>query len=231
VADDFTIDEDETLDSTPASLLDSDDGFELTAALETPPSRGTASVNADGTFTYTPDENYNGTDSFTYTATDAQSNTDTGTVTITINPVNDAPEGVEDEYYTDVNATLVVDDVANGVLANDSDPEGDPLTASLRYDTNGTATLNADGTFTFEPDTDFLGSASFSYKVEDDKGAYDYATTVTVNVGGYAPVADQGDEGAGSFTIVDGDNDGMVIVTLDGTASYDPDGTIVGYRW
>ena len=58
-------------------------------ALVSGPSNGTVVVNADGTFTYTPNPDYNGTDSFEYSITDVDGDTTTATATITIDPAND----------------------------------------------------------------------------------------------------------------------------------------------
>ena len=53
-------------------------------------------INADGTVTYTPDPDFHGIDSFTYTVSDGNGGTDTATVTVTVDPVNDAPDAVDD---------------------------------------------------------------------------------------------------------------------------------------
>jgi VCBS repeat-containing protein len=67
------------------------DGDPLTAALESGPSHGTVTLNADGSFDYTPDADFNGTDTFTYKANDGTADSNIATVTITVTPVNDAP--------------------------------------------------------------------------------------------------------------------------------------------
>ena len=64
------------------------------------PRHGTVALNADGTVTYTPDANFNGTDTFTYTVTDGTATADTATVTITVTAVNDAPDAVNDTFTT-----------------------------------------------------------------------------------------------------------------------------------
>src|SRR5206468_12630714 len=66
-------------------------GNPVTAVLVTGPSHGTLTLNPDGSFVYTPDPNYNGTDSFTYKANDGTTNSPVATVTLTVRAVNDAP--------------------------------------------------------------------------------------------------------------------------------------------
>ena len=123
-------------------------------------------LNSNGSFTYTPDTNYNGTDSFTYHASDAALNSNTATVTITVNATNDAPVANDDAYSTDEDTTLTVPDY--GVLDNDTDPEGDTLTAVLVDDvSHGTLTLNSNGSFTYTPDTNYNGTDSFTYNASD----------------------------------------------------------------
>lgn len=95
-------------------------------------------------------------------------------------PVNVAPVAVDDAYSTDEDVTLSV--AAAGVLANDTDAEGSPLTAILVADvSNGTLVLNADGSFSYTPDASFAGVDSFTYKAND--GALNSSTaTVTITV-------------------------------------------------
>ncbi len=77
-------------------------------------------------------------------------------------------------------ATLTV--AAPGVLANDTDPEGDPLFASLIGDvSSGTLSLAADGGFTYDPDPGFTGSDSFTYQATDGSDPSG-TTTVTIDV-------------------------------------------------
>ncbi|MGV0795305.1 Ig-like domain-containing protein, partial [Mycolicibacterium sp. XJ1819] len=94
------------------------------------PANGTLVLNADGSFTYTPDDDFYGTDTFTYLANDGELDGNTATVTITVNPVNDeAPIAVDDAYAVDEDGTLTV--TGPGVLANDTDFDNDDLTAVL----------------------------------------------------------------------------------------------------
>jgi hypothetical protein len=100
--------------------------------------------NANGSFTYTPSANFNGTDTFTYHANDGTANSNIATVAITINAVDDPPVAVNDAYTTGQNTVLTI--AAPGVLANDTDIENDPLTAQLVTNpSHGTLTLNGDG--------------------------------------------------------------------------------------
>ena len=95
--------------------------------------------------------------------------------------VNDPPVANDDSYSTDEDTTLNV--AAPGVLGNDSDPEGDTLTAIKVTDpSHGSLTLNSDGSFSYTPDADFSGSDSFTYKAND--GSLDSnIATVTITVG------------------------------------------------
>jgi VCBS repeat-containing protein len=91
---------------------------------------------------------------------------------------NDPPVAVADSYDMDQDTTLNVG--APGVLGNDSDPNGDSLTATLVSDvSNGTLVLNADGSFTYEPDPGFVGDDTFTYYASDGT---DDSNTVTVTV-------------------------------------------------
>jgi|GEM_PF-5415064 len=93
--------------------------------------------------------------------------------------VNDAPLAVGETYATDMDTPLVV--AAPGVLANDTDPDGDPLAAVKDSDpANGTLTLNADGSFTYTPNALFVGIDSFTYHANDGALA---SNVVTVNIG------------------------------------------------
>src|SRR5207245_2232921 len=149
------------------------------------PAHGTLSLNSDGSFTYTPALNYNGSDSFTYKANDGQADSPTNaTVSITVTPVNDAPGtsgGVvaDDSYTTPEDTILTV--TAPGVLANDTDVDGDPLTAILvNGPAHGTLSLNNDGSFTYTPALNYNGPDSFTYKAND--GQVDSPTNATVSI-------------------------------------------------
>src|SRR5207247_1632196 len=117
----------------------------LTVVLVSNPTHGTLTLNGDGSFTYMPALNFNGIDSFTYKASDGQAQSGVTTVTITVTPVNDAPVAANDDAYTTAEDTQLTVS-APGILANDSDVDGDALSAVLVSNpTHGTLTLNSDG--------------------------------------------------------------------------------------
>ncbi|WP_348223492.1 Ig-like domain-containing protein [Luteolibacter sp.] len=134
----------------------------LTALLNTGPSHGTLSLSSDGRFTYTPVSAYFGTDSFTYRTRNGFLVSNIATVTITINEVIPAPVAVANSYSTNESTVLIVP--ATGVLANDSDPRSRPLTAVLDTGpSHGNLTLNANGSFTYNPTGSYFGTDSFTY--------------------------------------------------------------------
>src|SRR5439155_2273902 len=104
-----------------------------------------------------------GTDQFTYQASDGPNSSNVATVTLTVNAVNDAPVAVPDSYTTPEDTALTVS--APGVLGNDTDVEGDALTAVLvSGPSHGTLTLNADGSFTYTPASNYNETYSFTVK-------------------------------------------------------------------
>ena len=177
--------------ATPGVLAnDTDsDGDTLFAVLVTGPSDGAVTLQSDGSFTYTPDANFNGDDSFTYRASDGTLTSDAATVRLHIDPVDDQPVATPDDYSTPEDTTLQVD--APGVLANDSDVDGDTLTAHLEDGPgHGTLTLDGEGGFTYVPNTGFVGTDSFTYRARTGETGTDPVTvTLHVTPVNHAPVA------------------------------------------
>ena len=188
----YTTDEDTLLTITAPGVLSNDadvDGNPLTAVLEIGPANGTLTLNPDGSFTYTPNANWNGTDTFTYHASDGTTTSNVATVTITVNAVNDAPVAADDAYTTDEDTLLTI--AAPGVLGNDTDADGNTLTAAPENGpTNGMLTLNANGSFTYTPNANWNGTDTFTYRASDGTDSSNVATvTITVNAVNDAPVA------------------------------------------
>ena len=134
---------------------------------------GSVADNGDGTFTYIPDPNANGTDVFTYDVTDGNGGSDTVTVVIAVTPMPDAPVANDNAYLTPDDTPLVVP--APGLLANDFDLDGDALSHSLipvELPSNGLVVLSAigDGGFVYTPAAGFVGTDTFSYRVNDGTG-------------------------------------------------------------
>ena len=156
------------------------DGDTLSVVSVSDPAHGSATINEDGTVTYTPDPDFNGVDTFTYTITDGNGGSDTATVTVTVRPVNDGPDAVDDSATTDEDTSVTIP-----VLANDTDPDGDTLSVvSVSDPAHGSVTVNPDGTVTYTPDPDFNGVDTFTYTITDGNGGSDTATvTVTVRAG------------------------------------------------
>lgn len=180
----YVTDEDKPLVLVERSVLDNDTDFDedpLTAVLASGPDHGTVVLDSDGTFSYTPDANFHGTDTFTYEALDGNGGRDTGTVTITVNPVADPPNASDDDYTVAVNGGLKVG-VEDGVLGNDRDPDGGALRAVVvNGPSHGTLVLNANGSFTYVPESGFAGEDIFTYAAVDPQGNRDTAS-VAINV-------------------------------------------------
>ncbi|MEO2011815.1 MAG: DUF3105 domain-containing protein [Pirellulaceae bacterium] len=113
------------------------------------------------------------------------------------------PTATDDAYSVDQNSVLTVVDIS-GVLINDVNPAADPLHATLvAQASNGVATLDHDGSFTYTPAVDFLGTDSFTYEASDDSTISNVAT-VTINVN------DPGNQPFGSVTVGAFDDAGLL---------------------
>ena len=158
-------------------LLGNDTGTDITVTDHSAPAHGTVVANPDGSLSYTPDDGFFGDDTFTYEITDAVGQTSTATVTITVAKPG-APAAADDGYTTPFETTLTV--AAPGVLDNDS---GTKITVTdVGTPSHGSASIAADGTLTYEPDTGFAGTDTFTYEITDAAGQTATATvTVTVD--------------------------------------------------
>ncbi len=153
--DSYSTIEDTTLTVTAPGVLGNDSGGagSLTAVLVSGTANGNLNLNADGSFTYTPTNNFLGTDSFTYEASDGQTNSNIATVTITVTIASFVAN--DDGYSVGQGTTLTVP--APGVFTNDVST-GTGWTATLVDGTaDGTLNLNADGSFNYTPTNNFVG--------------------------------------------------------------------------
>jgi hypothetical protein len=155
----------------PGGILDndSDDQSEqvLQASIVTQPTHGTVESGLDGSLMYVPGLDYVGADSFTYRISDGFDTSAAVNVTLDVQPVNDAPSINGDAYFVLPGGNLVVSPL-QGVLATDTDVEGDPLTASLvAAPLHGTLELAADGSFRYTPQAGFIGDDVFTYRASD----------------------------------------------------------------
>lgn len=155
-------------------------GLAQTAEIVSNPTNGTLTLNPNGGFVYTPFTVFTGTDSFTYRAWDGTRYGDPATVTLTVT-ANPVPVGVNNNYTMNEN-TVLVTNTTTGILVNDTDANGDTLTASLVSNvTHGTLSLNPNGTFTYTPTASFVGVDTFVYRAFDGV-SYSANTTVTITV-------------------------------------------------
>jgi hypothetical protein len=157
------------------------DGDPLAAALESAPADGTLLLNPDGSFIYTPNRGFRGTDSFTYWASDPSAASSTATVTIRVIPSSGRPVAENDSYTVGEDAELDV--AAPGVLTNDTPPDNLSLTAEfVSGPSYGTLTFHSDGSFIYIPTEDFVGTDEFVYKAVDANARLSGAAHVTITV-------------------------------------------------
>ncbi|HCG8513640.1 TPA: tandem-95 repeat protein, partial [Vibrio parahaemolyticus] len=183
VADKATVVEDT---STVIKVLGNDtfEGDDKVVSLDTNngPANGTVSINPDGSVTYTPNDNYHGTDSFTYIVTSGGVSEST-TVSVDVTPVNDAPVAKDDIATTQEDTAVTID-----VLPNDSDVDGDKLSiesASVPKEQGTVEVVN--GKLVFTPAENFNGDAEITYTVTDGQLTDEAKVTVTVNPVNDAP--------------------------------------------
>ncbi|RPI38808.1 MAG: tandem-95 repeat protein [Methanoregulaceae archaeon] len=142
------------------------DGDDLTASLQNLPSNGTVTMNADGSFVYTPADGYTGSVLFTYLADDGDLSA-AATVIINVLPtLNHRPVARNNSYVMPVNGMLEVP--APGILGNDDDADGDHLSAIMKTKTtHGKVILDTDGSFRYTPQLNYQGTDLFSYVAND----------------------------------------------------------------
>ena len=203
------------------NVLDNDhdcDGEDLTASLITAPQNGSVTLNADGSYEYSPNDGFIGIDVFTYQVTNESGGTDSAEVCIEVLPDDGTPATIlnaDPDAQNDVAATYKDVSVSGSVSGNDSDADGDTLTYSLNSAAlNGVVALANDGSYTYTPNAGFTGTDSFCYAAADSSGGVGLAhVTISIDAPANAgPIA--GDDAATTpfgetafGTVVDNDSD------------------------
>ncbi|MFN4083065.1 MAG: PKD domain-containing protein, partial [Bacteroidia bacterium] len=186
----FTTDEDVVLSGTVVTndylSNDGPNTFNISCLLcsSVPPSTGSLVFNTDGTFTYTPAPNYNGTTSFIYQICDNNGDCDTAIVFITVTPVDDQPLAIHDFATTSENTPVNVNVTANDDFGGDGPSIGSiNITQNAN---NGNAVVNNNGTPTdptddfiiYTPNNGFTGLDTLIYQICDIDGDCDTALVV-----------------------------------------------------
>lgn len=215
--------------------------------LASAPQGGDLTLNPDGSFTFAPVSNWSGSASFSYLLVADGQAYGPASVVIDVLPVPDSPTPGADSYTTDEDTVLTVP--STGVLGNDTDADGDGLTASLQAQpTKGTVVFNADGSFTYTPNTNAVGTDRFTYSVSDgtQSAAADvgieiipvqdppvghddtYSTNehaaLTVEAAGLLENDADADGDALSATLLSGPQHGALSLDADGSFIYTPEG-------
>ncbi len=246
VDDAFTTAEETTVTGNVLANDSDPDGDLLTATLITRDSSGSLSLEKDGSFSYTPFNNFNGVGTFAYEVSDGTGRVDRAEVVIDVTPVNDAPVARDDSQNNVVGATTI------NLLGNDSDVDGDDLSIeSVTQGSNGTVDINSDGTVAYTPNADFSGSDNFTYEVSDGEltdtatvsvdvvadivnnppeAADDSATTSEDTAVSIDVLANDGDMDRDDLTVesVTQSNNGSVAINSDGIVTYTPNADFDG---
>ncbi|QDT04437.1 Pentaxin family protein [Rubripirellula lacrimiformis] len=246
--------EDGSIISGTLSLTDVDTNDTHTYSLVTSPSEGTAVVNGDGSYTFDPNADFQDLAdgetrdvTFVYEVEDNNGLTSQETVTITVTGTNDAPVA---QSATD--SAVEDGSIISGTLSQTDVDTNDTHTYSLVTGTSeGTAVVNGDGSYTFDPNTDFQDLAdgetrnvTFVYEVEDNNGLTSQETvTITVTGTNDAPVAQLATDSASedgsiisgtlsqtdvdtndthTYSLVTGPSEGTAVVNGDGSYTFDP---------
>jgi VCBS repeat-containing protein len=187
-ADSYSTSEDTPLSISAPGLLVNDtdadgDGLQVVTTVVDAPDFGSVTLSANGSFTYTPNQDYNGPDSFKYKVNDGQVDSTEATVSITVNPVNDAPS------LSGVPASTTISELAPyGFTAAANDVDSNTLTFSLVGAPTGASIDATTGQFSWTPDeTQGPGSYSFSVRISDGELNTDANISLTVSEVNSAP--------------------------------------------
>ncbi len=147
------------------NAADPNAGDVLTFSLDSPPI-GMTIDSQTGVISWTPNNGQVGSNDVNVRVEDQLGASDTQTFTINVANVNDAPVAIDDGFATNQDTPLNV--AAAGLLANDTDVDGDTLSVAQHTDpANGTVVVNSDGSFSYTPNSGFVGTDSFTYQISD----------------------------------------------------------------
>uniref|UniRef100_UPI0038CFE0F8 tandem-95 repeat protein n=1 Tax=Vibrio mediterranei TaxID=689 RepID=UPI0038CFE0F8 len=229
----YSVDEDNIITITSDQLLANSSDIEGEVAVEDVSYSGTDGIltdNGDGTFSFAPNENFNGNVSLDVTVVDEDGATADTTASIDVIAVNDAPVSGDLAYSVDEDGSITLSQ--EQLLAQASDVEGDELeAANLTAGDNATVTANDDGSFTITPDVDFNGDIDLSFDISDGTDTIVANADLTVNpVNDATVVEDVGytiqEDGSLTFTDeqllagasdIDGDDLSVADVSYSGT--------------
>ncbi|OED78814.1 polymer-forming cytoskeletal family protein [Vibrio cyclitrophicus ZF65] len=194
----YSVDEDGSIRLSQEQLLSqaSDvEGDDLTASGLTVGGDATVTQNDDGSFTITPDENFNGDIDINFDISDG-TNTVQASADLTVNPVNDLPVPQDQQFSIAEDGTLQFTD--SDLLTGATDIEGDDLTVEgTSYEgTDGVLTDHGDGSYSFAPNENFNGEVNFSFDVSDGTDTVSANIDVSVTPENDPPVA-----GSTSYTV------------------------------
>ncbi|MDF5430638.1 tandem-95 repeat protein, partial [Vibrio parahaemolyticus] len=178
----YTVDEDNAITISDEQLLANSSDVEGAVSIDSVTYSGTDGVfqdNGDGTYSFAPNENFNGDVSFTFDVSDG-TDTVTANIDVTVTPENDPPVAGSTSYTVHEDNSITISD--EQLLANSSDVEGDVAVDSVSYSgSDGIFTDNGDGTFSFAPNENFNGDVSLDVVVVDEDGAT-AATNANIDV-------------------------------------------------
>ncbi|WP_422454154.1 tandem-95 repeat protein [Vibrio harveyi] len=179
----YTVHEDNSITISDEQLLANSSDIEGDVAISSVSysgNDGVLEINGDGTYTFSPNENFTGDVSLDVVVVDEDGAVDTTTAGITVLEVNDPPIAGTTSYTIDEDEVITISD--EQLLANSSDIEGDVSIDSVSYSGNdGVLEINGDGTYTFSPNENFNGEVSLDVVVVDEDGAMD-STTAGITV-------------------------------------------------
>jgi hypothetical protein len=168
----LSMDEDTTV-RIPVLSNDTDaDGDPLTVTAASSPN-GTVAINADGTISFTPTRDFFGPATITYTITDGNGGTSTATVTVNVRNINELPVDGDERLTTIGGVENVIP-----VLANATDPDGNPISIFSASVDVGTVIINADGTLNYVAPFGYSGPATIVYIVSDGQGGFDRSIVI-----------------------------------------------------